>query len=85
VCLGAPQPVAKWSKNGSPVSKAELVTKPDVCKVKMKNMQRGDGGEYLMDVENKSGVDKVPITITVIGKLSLPFRTSVIVIMMIII
>ena len=36
----------------------------------MKNVQRADCGDYLMDVENKSGVDKVPITLKVIGSVT---------------
>ncbi len=66
----APMPKAIWTKNGKPLNKddADLDQAPDFCKLKLKKAKREDQGEYVLELQNESGVEKVPITLKVIGK-----------------
>ena len=57
----------KWTKNGSPYDKNVELT-PDFCKIKLKAIERADQGEYVLELENDTGKETVPITIKVIGR-----------------
>ena len=60
-------PKATVRKNGQKVALA-LDQTPEFCKIKLKAVKRGDGGDYELELANEMGADKVPITIKVVGK-----------------
>ena len=64
---GAPMPKATVRKNGQKVALA-LDQTPEFCKIKLKAVKRGDGGDYELELANEMGADKVPITIKVVGE-----------------
>ena len=61
-------PKATVRKNGQKLSTMELDQTPDFCKIKLKAVKRGDGGDYELELTNEMGTDKVPVTIKVIGQ-----------------
>ena len=65
---GTPMPKAKWSKDGQPLKGAEFSQTPEMCKIKLKAVKRGDKGDYQLELTNDTGKDKVPITIKIIGQ-----------------
>ena len=72
-------PKATVRKNGQKVALA-LDQTPEFCKIKLKAVKRGDGGDYELELANEMGADKVPITIKVVGKcgsLSLVVRVEI--------
>ena len=70
-------PKSTWSKDGKPLKGVETDQTPEFCKIKLKAVKRPDGGEYELELMNDSGVDKVPITLKVIGKSSKLYLTKV--------
>ena len=60
-------PKATWRKNGQKVV-LEMEQTPEFIRVKLKAVRRPDGGEYELELLNEMGLDKVPITIKVIGQ-----------------
>ena len=66
-------PDANWSKDGKDLPNGgdpnmEMMRSPDTCRLKVKKAKRGDKGEYVLELKNKSGTERVPITIRVLGE-----------------
>ena len=61
-------PRASWTKDGQPVKGADVSQTPDLAKIKLKAVKRGDGGEYQLELKNDTGKELVPITLKVIGE-----------------
>jgi len=71
---GRPVPKSKWTKNNAALpadDNLSMSQKPEMCKLQIQKARRQDAGEYDLELENASGKVNVPITVKVIGKLSL--------------
>ncbi|KAK2158172.1 hypothetical protein LSH36_175g03003 [Paralvinella palmiformis] len=65
---GTPMPKSKWTKDGKPMEGADASQTPQLCKFKLKNVKRGDRGDYQLELTNESGKQLVPITLMVIDR-----------------
>ncbi|XP_071104533.1 twitchin-like isoform X3 [Haliotis cracherodii] len=68
--VGAPLPRAQWSKDGQPLSEADLdiETSKGHTKLIIPDAQRTDTGTYELVLTNEAGSDKIPVKITVMDK-----------------
>lgn len=70
---GKPQPVCKWSKDGSAVSTAAMIASTeDTSELVIKGAERSDSGIYELLLENKVGRKKAQIKVKVIGRPGAP-------------
>ena len=66
---GAPFPKVTWKKNEAEVpTRADIETNQAGTKLEMRFCNRGDCGDYTLNVENPAGSKTVTCTVLVLGK-----------------
>ena len=71
-CRGKPTPTVTWTRDGSDLvtdaMRVRTTTSDFSTGLTVKNIEKGDGGVYVVTATNKAGSDSATIRVSVLGK-----------------
>ena len=66
---GSPTPTVTWSKNGKPITRANMKSTDEEAFLEIPKTVREDTGKYTITVSNEYGTESADIPVFVLGKI----------------